>query len=220
MWHGLGFATKTVIQERFKCFEGKLSRAIMKGATKRLCFSCSPACWALAEDAATEHGLFSTSPLISKYVHPLAHHPAACGSIRTGGLWKLKPTPQQLVKRCLQQPALWPALAPLSGSHLGHFQLSEWRLFIWKFKPGAGSSHHPTSPSTLLLQHVARIYFADPAMFLLATVFPANSPCIPSGKPEGNILLQPSALWTGSLESGQTAIFSNILELFFHFFNS
>lgn len=53
MWHGLGFATKTVVRERFKCFEGKLSRAIMQGATKRLCFSCSPACWALAEDAAT-----------------------------------------------------------------------------------------------------------------------------------------------------------------------
>lgn len=157
MWQGLGFATKTVVQERFKYLEEKLSRAIMQGATKRLCFSCSPGCWPLAEDAATEHGLFST-PLISKLsyrTHPIVHHPIACGSIHSGRLWKLKPPPQQFVKGCLL-PALWSALAPLSGNHLCPFQLSEWLLFLWKFKPGAGSSHNPTSPSTLMLQHVAR----------------------------------------------------------------
>lgn len=40
IWQGLGFATKTVVQERFKYFEGKFSRAIMQGSTRSLCFCC------------------------------------------------------------------------------------------------------------------------------------------------------------------------------------
>lgn len=131
----------------------------------------------------------ASSALLQVFPRPTVHHPVAGSSVHTGRRSKLKPAPQQPVKRCLQQPTTLATLAPLSSSHLGHFQLGEGLLFLWKFKPGAGSCHHPTLPSILPLQHIARVSEVPqlplqiPAMFPLATAFPANSSCIPSGKP-------------------------------------